>query len=283
MKKFLLLGLILLSSSSCWWRKKEEIIADPEHASLNKLIEKMNFKEAAYAKRYYQLNNNNDLFVAAGERLLAVGGDQDIEQITRLELAEYYLNSSKYEKSRNYALEYQKLYPGTKDAKKSAFIEIQSYYLDILSSDRDQSNTVQALEHAKEFLNIYSEDTEYKDEIKQIIDSCYKKLVESEINVIDSYFIKYNYYNHIAPLISVKKRVAYINDKIKPNLSWEKNSEYDQYLIDRLEAVEKLLEKESKQFPEFEKAESFNQPSKDNNTQENKENRENKENKLIKD
>lgn len=236
MKKILLI-LSILSLSSCLFQKNSD------QPNINKLAKHMNFKEAAYAKDYYKEKKNSDCFINCAERVLAVGGDQDIEQTTRLELAEHYLEQCKYEKANNYSIEYQKLYPGTTEAKRAAFIEIQSYYLATLTSDRDQSDTLKALEHAQDFLKLYPDDTEYTADITNIISTCYKKLLESEIHVIESYLNKYNYYNYAAPLISGQKRIAHIKDKLFPNFSMEEMPELKQKINDLEQTIETELKK----------------------------------------
>ena len=63
----------------------------PLAKALSKQTKSMSFDEALLAQEYYRSVNENDMVIKCGERLLAVGGEQDALRLTRLELADLFL------------------------------------------------------------------------------------------------------------------------------------------------------------------------------------------------
>lgn len=226
-----LLALIFLSG--CASRKKIQYVppvfesdANSENppasidldTALAKMTKDMTFQEAAHAAAYYEAAGDRDMVIKCSERLLALGGDQEIMRTTNLKLIKTFLAEGKYEKAQKYATDYQSLYPGTPETKLACYLNIQAHYLSLLESDRDQTNTDKTIELAQNFVTKYKDDTEYLSQVNTVIDNCYEKLLDREIAVINSYINKYKYYENFSPFNAAQRRLAYIKTKLSPHI-----------------------------------------------------------------
>lgn len=210
---------------------------------LNKQTKDMNVNEVLLAKAYYEDQKDIDMTIKCAERALLVCSDQNIAQKVTLQLAQTYLDQGIFDKAEKYAQEYQSLYPGTSEAKIAAYIDIQSNYLSLLDSDRDQKKTNKTLELAKNFLEKYSDQDTYLDSVNQIVNHCYNKVLDTEIGVISTYLDKYNYYNNFSSLNAAQRRLAYIKNKVLPFIK-EKSLEQEKRISD----IEITLAKASEKF-----------------------------------
>jgi outer membrane protein assembly factor BamD (BamD/ComL family) len=188
-----------------------------------KSIKDMNFKDAAEAKAYHEHMKNDDTVIKCAQRMLAVGGDPEKMRALRLELAELFLEKNNYTEAERYALEYQKHYPGSEEARYANYIAIKSNFSAKLTADRDQTKTEATIKLAREFLEKYPADAEYTQSIKDMMEVCYKDLITSELNVINSQLKKYQYTKNTTTLTGAPKRIAYIKEKLLPH---SKGQEY---------------------------------------------------------
>lgn len=182
--------------------------------AIKKQTKDMSFKEATIAKAYYEKEKDNDMVIKCGQRILAVGGDQEVMRRTTLQLAELFMQQGNYEKAEKYASDYQMLYPGSEETKQASFIAIKSNFLAAPSSDRDQTKTEKVIQLAQDFLEKYIDDKSYTDQVKKMLDDCYQKLIDKEICVINSYLNKYSYYKNEKTLGAAYKRLDYIKEKL---------------------------------------------------------------------
>lgn len=216
--------------------------------SIKKPPKDMSFKEAAIAKAYFENEKDTDMVIKCGQRLLAVGGNQEIMRQTYLQIAELSLEQDDYEKAEKYAHDYQTLYPGTEETKKAAFINIKSTFLASPSADRDQTKTEKTIELAEEFFNTYKNDTEYFDAIHSILHDCYKKLLDREISVTKMYLNKFNYYNSQSALNAARKRVAHVKQKLLPQVKdQEQHKKLELVLAGFIEKNDYLKESDQKE------------------------------------
>ncbi|MBA2307239.1 outer membrane protein assembly factor BamD [Candidatus Dependentiae bacterium] len=228
---FLISALIIATPVTVWGvrhsktKKKEPLekyIAKKDHtldlsAILSKQTKDLTFEQAQIAREHYNKEKNDDMIAKCGQRLLAVGGDQELMRIARLELADIFLRKGNYKEAEKYALEYQKYYPGAVEAKKAAYIAIRANFLSKLPSDRDQEKTRTTITLAKEFLTAYQDDTEYTPLINTMLDACYKSLVRSELHVIEIQLNSYYYSKNEPSLAAAEKRLAFIQETFLPH------------------------------------------------------------------
>ncbi len=184
---------------------------------LAKQTKDLTFEQAAQAKEYHTKEKNQEMIIKCAQRMLAVGGDQELMRTARMELADLFLQKGEYKDAEKYALEYHKYYPGADEAKKASYIAIRSNYLSKLSSDRDQEKTRTTVKLAKEFLTTYKDDTEYTKQINEMLDDCYKSLIRSELNVIETQLNNYHYTHNEASLSAAGKRLSFLKETLLPH------------------------------------------------------------------
>lgn len=199
-------------------RKK---VVQQENQSLSSVLSKqtknMAFAEAQQAKEYYVKEKESEMIIKCGQRLLAVGGDQEVMRITRLELAELFLQKQNYTEAEKYAQEYQKYYPGAKEIRRADYIAIQANYLSKLSIDRDQQKTRTTIELSKQFLEKHPRDTEYAQEVKRIMHDCYASLIQNELHIINTQLNTFNHTGKEMSLTAAQKRLAYVKEHYHPH------------------------------------------------------------------
>lgn len=184
---------------------------------LAKQTKDLTFEQAYKAKEYHIREKNQEMIIKCAQRMLAVGGDQELMRTARIELADLSLLKGNYKDAEKYGLEYQKYYPGALEAKKASYIAIRANFLSKLSSDRDQEKTHTAIRLAKEFLATYKDDTEYTPQINEMIEQCYKSLIRAELHVIHTQLNAYHYSQNEGSLAAAEKRITYIKETFLPH------------------------------------------------------------------
>jgi outer membrane protein assembly factor BamD (BamD/ComL family) len=188
--------------------------------ALSKKVKDQTFDEAVLAKNYYKNTNDYETAIKCAERILAAApyserlDHAEIMRTTLFELIQFCFKQQYFEKAQKYAHEYQTLYLATPECQEASYYGVRAYFAATLSSDRDQSYTQKALEHAQEFIKRYPDDIEYCAPVKSIIVTCYTKLLESELQVIKSYLSRYKRRQEPALLTAAQKRIEYIQEKL---------------------------------------------------------------------
>lgn len=202
------------------YRKRIEAAAsseDPLTKALSKLVKSMNFEEALLAKKHYQKENDREMVIKCGERLLALGGNADVLQKTQLELAELFLERKKYTDAEKHAQSYLTYYPGAHDSKKAALIAIQATFHSQACSERDQKKTRDTIQLAQDYLENYPKDTENKDKILELLNKSYLKLVRSEMQIIETHLNTFNYSGKKQYLDAALKRFNLMKKNLVPH------------------------------------------------------------------
>lgn len=182
----------------------------PLAKALSKRTKIMSFDEAALALDYYREQKHTEMIVKCGERILAVGGDQEIMRQTRLDLAQAFLEQHKYNDAEKHALDYLTYYPGAQESKRASYIAVKALFLSQSDSNRDQQKTRDTVEQAEKYLKKYPTDTQHTQEIQDILDKSYLKIIRNEINIIETQITMYSYANRKGALKGANKRIAYI-------------------------------------------------------------------------
>ena len=184
----------------------------PLASALSKRTKLMSFEEATLALEYYREKKEAEMIIKCGERILAVGGDQEIMRQARLDLAQAFLELGKYKDTEKHALDYLTYYPGAKESQRASYIAIKALYLSQCSSYRDQKKTKDTIEQAEKYLVKYPKDKDHTAEINDILDKSYLKLIRSELNIIETNINMYNHANHKGALKAAQQRVAYVKE-----------------------------------------------------------------------
>lgn len=240
----------LLLLSSCIDNIDPELLKDLDEETmkdvdidkaLKKLTKDMTFGEALVCGYYYQHKNNFEMMTKCYERALAVGGKQALMKRVTIQLAEGYIQLQDYEKAKKHANTYVTLYPGDKDAKKAAYLEIEASYLSTRTSDRDQQKTRNTIELIDAYIKNYGDSTkansaedDHAAKIDEILLNSYTKLIESEINIAETYINRYNHYKNFSALNAAQKRIKHIKTVILPKIGIENT---------RLNDLEELVDK----------------------------------------
>lgn len=156
----------------------------------------------------YLKYNNTDLSIKYLEVLIAKLTDFVEIRDTRLQLADLYFKSERYDKAGSVYLEYYEAYPGYMSAEYALYQAILSKYKQVRSCDRDNSITLEVLELSKQYLQNKSY-LKYQKEILDMLQVCSNQVLEAEIYVFEHYF-KNGY------LKAAQRRLDYIVEKILP-------------------------------------------------------------------
>lgn len=218
----------------------------------------MTFAQACYAKDHYEKNNDKFLTLKCAERILAVGGNQEIVCNTTLELAKLSLDDGNYAKAQKYATQYQKLYPGSPDIFEAGYVNIKAHFLDTLNEQRDQTKTNKTIELAQNFIEENSESIYYSS-VKDILESCYQTLIKNELHIAQTYIQKYKYAKTESSLAAAQARIDYAKEKLMPHVLYteglildteiklaQAQENQDLIKLKRLELEEKFPQSESK-------------------------------------
>lgn len=104
-----------------------------------------------------------------------------------IKIADSYFEMEKYEEAiRAYEI-FERLHPLDSEAPKASFRVGEAYYKQILTIDRDQSNTKAALKNFLKFQKNYP-DSQYLAKAQEFIDKCINQIAESQFYVADFYF-----------------------------------------------------------------------------------------------
>lgn len=207
-------------------QRKKVIITDDEALAtiLGKQTKNMSFAEAYRAQEYYRKAKELEMQVKCGQRLLAAAGSknthenqEEIMRKTRLELAQIFLAQSNFKDAEKYAQEYQKLYPGTKEALAAEYIIIRANFLAKLEADRDQQKTRKALKLGQEFLEKHPDEKEHTPLIKEMIHDCYQSIIRHEMHIITTQLHTHRNTGHQGTLIATQKRLAHIKKDYLPH------------------------------------------------------------------
>jgi outer membrane protein assembly factor BamD (BamD/ComL family) len=212
----------------------------------NKKIKDMDFNEVDIAYQFYKNGNYTDLTLQALERKLSLASDYKIIEKTILELADTQFAFGRFDAAQKTYNQFITLYPASSERERAHLRLIDSLNKSANDSRRDQTVTLQIVEKAKEFLDLYSEENEYAPEIQEIINKCMLRLVDHEVFVAQTYLQKYYYELKEGPILAARKRIMYVAKELLPYFS--PRSQH-LLLIDRNIGELVMAEKANKSFP----------------------------------
>ncbi|MDY0133317.1 MAG: outer membrane protein assembly factor BamD [Desulforegulaceae bacterium] len=115
----------------------------------------------------------------------------------QIKIGDAYFELKKYDEAiRAYKL-FERLYPLHPEAEKASFRIAESYYKQILSIDRDQTYTEEALNHFIKFIQSYP-DSQLVKKAKKHSKDCIERLAKSELYVADFYLKQKSFDSAIA-------------------------------------------------------------------------------------
>jgi len=160
--------------------------------------EKKPKKKTISTMNYLELKEGKERLMAAGDKEIALKYMQkmvplctDLSELCTLmvELADTLLETGSPDEAGTTYLEFTKLYPGHEKVEYATYKAIECRFNRILSADRDQTITREALELTEQFLARSDVFTTHIHDVERIRDACRTRLLESEISIA-SYYLK---------------------------------------------------------------------------------------------
>ena len=142
-----------------------------------------------------------------------------------LELADFYFENKNLEKAVEYYQSYSSLYPGSVEAEYAAYKAVIASFYTTLLPYRDQTATEKTIDLASQFIRDATR-SDYRDEAKEIIKNCTKKLFQHEVYIFDIYikqkkfnpaqirldYIKKNFINSVK---DINKIILHLEEVLK--------------------------------------------------------------------
>ncbi len=176
-RKYLLPTLICLLLAACGGTKT------PPQNSAEKYFQE--------GERYFESNLYEDA-IKSWEKVRDTFYSPELSMLAELKIAETYYVSKRYEEAASAFTDYLKQHPNDSRAATILYRLGLSYYQQILSADRDQTNTENALKTFQELLQRFPEDQNAR-EAGNLIQRCKTRLAEHEVYV-GRYYLKKKHY-----------------------------------------------------------------------------------------
>ncbi len=179
----------------------------------DKKIEDMSFDEIKKRTLSALDKEKKDLAIEYLEKMVAQNPDNPDISIYKLKLADLYFDTGKLESSYQMYEHFIQFYPSNIKTEYVFYKSILSRFYQTLKMDCDQSITNEAISLCNKYLktSIYNK---YSVDVKDILNTCERKLIDKEVYV-------YNFYLKKGKYESARNRLKYIKDNYlskKPEL-----------------------------------------------------------------
>ncbi len=170
-----------------------------------KTLSLMSFEELRKARDILLKKNDKETAVKFTQKMLPLAPPNDIKLISEItiELADLYFDLGKLKKAELVYTEYSRLYPGSKAIEYMSYKAILCSFYRTLKAENDQTKTNDTILLANAFINRKDIFKKYIDEVETIRVSCYKKAIESDINI-------FNFYLNQGRIVSAQSRLQNI-------------------------------------------------------------------------
>jgi len=152
-----------------------------------KTLSKMSFKELEAAKDALIAGNHHDLVPKYLERMITMCEVTDIKCDLIIDLADLYYKLGELEKAETRFTDFATEYPGHKHIEYVLYKAILCSFHGTLIPERDQKKTAHTVSLADSFIQRKDIFTQYVQDVLNIRTACYKKLIESEVNIFNFY------------------------------------------------------------------------------------------------
>lgn len=147
----------------------------------------MTYEQLIERKNILVAENNLTTAIKFLKRILTLCKNANDLADHMIELADLLFKLENYKKAVGIYRDFIRLYPGDSRIEYALYRAVCSSWKCTHSPDRDQTPTHETIELAKEFLRRKSVFKNHVEEVKTILADCYKKLVESELNICSFY------------------------------------------------------------------------------------------------
>jgi outer membrane protein assembly factor BamD len=182
--KRLLPLLLLLLLSAC---SSQKVV--PKHSA------EQFFQEG---ERFYESKLYNDA-IASWEKVRDSYYSPELNMLAELKIAEAYYRSERYEEAATAYADFLRQHPNDDRSDIVLYRLGMSYFQQMLTADRDQTSTENALSTLQEFLKRYPENAN-SEEVGYLIQRCLNRLAEHEVYVGRFYLNTKNYQASITRL-----------------------------------------------------------------------------------
>lgn len=165
----------------------------------------MNYEQLVERMAILIQDGNQTMAIKYLKRILTLCTDANALAGHMLELADLLFETGSHQKAVKVYREFVSLYPGSKRIEYALYRAVCASYKSTHSPDRDQTPTHETIELATMFLSRGDIFTTYIAEVTTMRDECYKKLVESELNIC-------SFYRSRGQDEWVEKRLAFIQE-----------------------------------------------------------------------
>lgn len=153
---------------------------------------------------YSKSIDNKEVSVKAIQHMIPLCNDQISLEKLRLEVADLHFDLGKLEQAEKLYKEFVKLYPNSPYAEYALYKNILCRYYEMLSCDRDQTVTQEAIALTHVYLQNSEVFKQYVTDVQSIEKQCYSRLFEHELSVFDFYLNKGNFKAAQTRLESIK-------------------------------------------------------------------------------
>ncbi len=169
-----------------------------------KRVEEMTFDEIKQKTLSALDRNKNDEAVAYLEKMVAQNPDNQDISTYKLKLADLYFDTGNLPSAYHMYEHFTQFYPSDAKSEYAFYRSILSRFYQTLKIDCDQSSTQDTIKLCEKYLTttMYRK---YKTDIKDIQNTCERKLIDKEVYV-------YNFYLKKGKYESAKNRLKYLKD-----------------------------------------------------------------------
>jgi outer membrane assembly lipoprotein YfiO len=188
---------------------------DEKNTLLKKNPKTMTLLELRQVKVLALQDDNLPLAATYLEHIITQATDQLILKDSRLELADIQFDLGNMDKAAAYYSTFVLLYPGSSQCEYAEYKAILCRFYGMMSCDRDQTKTKEALVLARAYLenNVYRQ---YKEQVQDIKQQCLTRLFESEKYIFDFHLKQANFTGAQQRIMNIRNTYHEIMPEIEP-------------------------------------------------------------------
>lgn len=185
-----------------------------------KRIKEMTVEEAVRAGEFYEHVKNYDLLPVAYQHIIAKSQHEpDVAAAYYIKLADFYLASNDFQEAKKHYRKVIDIYPGYQGIERARYREVLAHFWSSLSPERDQTTTRATIQLGRAYLKDFPHVTDSCERICGMIAASYRKLLESDMKVLESYIKKYFLNtNNERPLRGAVQRLHTIRTELLPDM-----------------------------------------------------------------
>jgi outer membrane protein assembly factor BamD (BamD/ComL family) len=174
------------------------------------LIKDMTLAQALKAREYYQAFGWDEQLTKLLVHIIALTKDVNKLAEYTLELADVHTRLGNLEQAQKLYETFVTFYPGSAHIKDVRYRQVVVAFLRSNDASRDQSMTRTTINYAHAYFLDFPEDDIWGEEIHKILHTSYRRLLESELGVMQFYVHRYSFAGNVAALDAAQSRLQYL-------------------------------------------------------------------------